>query len=185
MPNPAFIVEGQMEQRFVQRICQGRPVRLLNCNGDDVSIRAIAERLRLQLSFLKNYYPVIIIFDRERRNETCEEIEEKLLALLIEFGWSIENIIVGVPDRTIENWILADPAALAAGIDGTVPKKNHEGTFGKNVLRSILGAEGYGETTTGVHLLGRVRPRVAAENSASFARFLGKLEIECWWLQSD
>jgi hypothetical protein len=67
MPEPAFLVEGQMEQRIIQSLCPNKPVRLIRCNGDDVSMAAIARALNARLRLLLNYSPIIIILDRERR----------------------------------------------------------------------------------------------------------------------
>lgn len=185
MPNPAFIVEGQMEQRFIQNACPGAPVRLLGCNGDSVSINAISTRIHFHLRFLANRYPIIIIFDRERRETTSEEIVAQLEAMLLAGGVSVENIVIGVPDRTIENWILADHACFREELSINIPNACYEGEFGKNSLKQRIGREyHYGETTTGVALLKRMQPWRALGNSPSLAAFLSRLELDCWWLDS-
>ena len=45
MKRPAFLVEGHLEQRFVQAVCPGSSVLRLNCNGDKVAIEAVAKRV--------------------------------------------------------------------------------------------------------------------------------------------
>ena len=45
MSKPAFFVEGKTEQRIVQTLCPGCPVRIINCNGDGVSLEAISKRV--------------------------------------------------------------------------------------------------------------------------------------------
>ena len=42
MPEPAFLVDGHMEQLIIQQLCPKKPVRRIGCNGDDVSMAAIA-----------------------------------------------------------------------------------------------------------------------------------------------
>jgi hypothetical protein len=43
MNRPAFLVEGKMEQLIVQSLCQGAPVRLINCNGDNVALGSVCK----------------------------------------------------------------------------------------------------------------------------------------------
>jgi hypothetical protein len=82
MPECAFLVEGHMEQLVIQRLCPRKPVRRIGCNGDDVSMAAVAKALDAQLRLLSDYAPVVIILDRERRQETCQELIHDLSALL-------------------------------------------------------------------------------------------------------
>ena len=96
-----------MEQLIVQKLCPGRPVRLIGCNGDDVTMAAVAKALNARLRMLRVYHPVIIILDRERRTSSCGELIWELSTLLDDYGHQGQYVI-GMADRTIENWILSD-----------------------------------------------------------------------------
>jgi hypothetical protein len=77
--DPAYIVEGDLEQKFIQNVCPGCSVRRLNCNGRDVSLEAIARRVGTLGRLLhKRHSPIIVVFDREGRPEPSEQIEETL-----------------------------------------------------------------------------------------------------------
>src|SRR5690348_2601584 len=108
MPEPAFLVDGVMEQRIIARLCPDRPVRRIECNGHDVALEAIVDRVDLHIRDLNNrYHPIIILIDRETRRSSCEEILSEMRTLLDAKGHA-NQCVIGVVDRCIENWILAD-----------------------------------------------------------------------------
>ena len=86
MINPAFIVDGLMEKRIIQKVCPGKPVRLLNCNGKAVSYEAAAKRVASLVRLLKNNYPIVIIFDREERSDTSLQITTFLKEAILSQG---------------------------------------------------------------------------------------------------
>ena len=45
MNKAAFFVDGNLEKKFIQRACPNTVVRILNCNGKDVEMSAIAKRV--------------------------------------------------------------------------------------------------------------------------------------------
>jgi hypothetical protein len=185
-PNPAYIVEGDLEQDFVQSICKGAPVRRIGCNGDRVEIAAIAKKAATHARMLQRKYdPIIIVFDRERRDETVESLKEQFITALRLEGVTA-TLIVGIPDRNIENWILADLPSLAESIGvEELTFKNYEGESGKNKLRQLLPEDKvYVETLHGVIWLKNSNPLTIRQNSASFAMFIQQLKsLECWWLK--
>ncbi len=92
---------------IIQTLCPGQRVQRIGLNGD-VSIKAIAERLASLIYLLGNrHYPIVIVIGREKRIETSEEIKEALRVELNNLG-VVNQVIIGVSDRIIENWILAD-----------------------------------------------------------------------------
>src|SRR5208283_793778 len=122
MTKPAFIVEGHLEQDFVQAMCEGSPVRRIGCNGNDVKIDAIAKHVATHARLLQRRFdPLVVVFDRERRKETCAELERALKTELVNQSVTA-RIIVGIPDRDIESWILSDFETFARTlqIDPTV-----------------------------------------------------------------
>lgn len=183
MTNPAFLVDGHLEKKFIQHICPGYVVRILQCNGEQVAIKEIAKRVITQCKLLKGRYrPIVVVIDREGRSKTANKVGETLLSCIREAGIN-DDIIIGVADRMIENWILSDfdivkkvkPRSRRSW--GNIP----DGFSGKNRLRKILG--GYHETTDGVDLLIKCRPS-KMKNSQSFQTFFNKIgHIKCNWLQ--
>jgi Domain of unknown function (DUF4276) len=171
----AFIVEGQMEKRIVQRICAGKKVTLLGTNGVDVSVEQIVKRAVTQIQLLKDsYFPIILLIDREGRSETASELRRGIVKALETQGIA-KDIIVSVPDRMIENWIIA----------GSTDIEECESRNGKSVLSRHLRTRGefYHETTVGVDLFCSIDPKRARSRSASFRAFASDVEPFCPWLR--
>jgi hypothetical protein len=189
MISPAYLVEGDLEQRFIQGACPGQPVQKIGLNGKSVSIPAIAKRLGTQGRLLqRRYQPLVVVFDREGRSQTCTEIEAELRDLLQFEDINVE-LIIGIADREIENWILADWDVFArcSRCDTEQPAHNFEGTHGKHKLKHFLPkGETYTETIQGCAWLKKCRPKEIAKRSPSFAAFLARLQhLECWWLEHE
>jgi hypothetical protein len=186
MINPAFLVDGFTEKLLIEKICSGKKINRIGCNGNAVTMSAMAKRIASLIRLMNNrYYPIVILIDRETRVETCDEIQAALEKELQEAGIK-EDIRVGICDRMIENWILADWESFIynAKVE-RVPKKPNgiEGAKGKSLIKSFLPA--YQETTNGVQLLYQANPESIYDNSRSFRCFVDKLkDIGCPWLNN-
>lgn len=189
MNKPAFIVEGHLEQDFVQAICQGAPVRRIGCNGSDVSMEVLAKFVSTQARILqRKFNPIVVVFDREGRRESCEELENALRIELKKMDVTA-TVVIGIPDRDIETWILADIEMLSKTI-GAEELKNtgpFEGNKCKHKLKSmVMGKCFYSETNQGVEWLKKARPHCLKQNSNSFSRFYEELKgLRCWWLERE
>jgi hypothetical protein len=185
MPNPAFLVDGQMEQRIIQKLCQGQPVRLIGCNGDDVSMAAVAKALNANIRMLKRYYPIVIVLDRERRTQSTDELITELSLLLDNYGHQ-GRYVIGMTDRTIENWILADWGHICSQMPGHEELQGHpEACHGKSVLKKLMPPNVlYHETTIGVELFLKCRPNEIQKASRSFQAFVSKINFGCYWLRN-
>ena len=186
---PAFLVEGSLEQKFIQQICPNCPVQKINCNGEDVCLDSIAKRVGTLGRLLhKRFSPIIVIFDREMRKETSDQLRDQFKKAIAHEKIQVP-IIVGIPDRDIEAWILSDFEffAQAAGIDRELLTPSYEGQKGKTVIRGLIGAKRkYIETVDGVTWLKSCRATVMAQNSQSFQNlFRGLRRISCWWLDQQ
>lgn len=185
MPEPAFLVEGHMEQSIIQRICPGKTVRLIGCNGDGLAISAIVKRLDSQIRLMKNFHPVVIIFDREKRRMSASEIVEEVSRQLVDLKHG-GRFIIGVPDREIENWILADWQSVQEkfGYESQL-KVSSEGCNGKSTLKSMLPkGERYNETSLGLSLFLSLRATNIYNASESFRSFFDCIDFKCDWLDS-
>jgi len=187
MTKPAYLVEGDLEQKFIQNICPGCAVQKINCNGDKTSIDAIGRRVGTLGRLLhKRHSPIIVVFDREGREESAETLEQAFQKAL-----SHENIdvpvVVGIPDRNIEVWILADYDRFlqSVGLGPKSPTVSYEGCNGKARMKQLLGnSKTYVETIDGVAWLKAARPAVMQTSSPSFNRLFSSLSgLDCRWLK--
>jgi len=185
MSNPAFFVDGITEQRAIQKICPGVKINTTQCNGKSVTIPTIAKRLSSLIKLLNNrHYPIIIIIDREDRKESSEEIKNLLENELLEINIGVP-FFVGVCDRMIENWMLADVQNLQKYSSKTViPPSNYDSLHGKSTIKKIIPS--YHETTDGVKILSSCCSRKLYRNSPSFKLFAETIkgQIECHWLEN-
>jgi len=185
MPEPAFLVDGVMEQKIIAHLCPKKPVRRIECNGRDVALEAIVERLDLHIQNLNNRYsPIMILIDRETREMSCDEIIVQLTSLL-EMKGHHGQCVVGVVDRCIENWILADweNVKRTKAIAGKSMRGNSEGVQGKVMLKRLRPDDIlYNEPTWGKELFLACDPRRIYAKSESFRRFVDQLQLPCHWL---
>jgi hypothetical protein len=182
---PAFIVDGQMEKKIVQKLCAGAPVRTTNLNGINVAIGAIGKAVGSLIRLLRGrYFPIFIILDREGRTETSEEIEERLRSELINKVNVTETIIVACPDRMIENWILGDVGHVRTLYNAEM--ECCEGKNGKAIIRRLLWERRritYHEATVGVEMFIQLNPREVSTVSSSFRRLRDRADPYCPWLR--
>jgi len=186
MPDPAFIVEGHMEQLIIKKLCPGVPVQRLEVNGDDTEIQAIVDRIVSIFRILNNrFYPICVVFDREGRDMTCDQLIEEVKTQLVARGLDIRQFRIGICDRMIENWLLADSALLARYYDYGA-NVVFEGTNGKSSLRRICErVERYRETTVGVRLFLELNVQTVYAQSPSFRTFVDQIDFNCQWLGAE
>lgn len=181
MSNPAFIVDGFTEKLILQQICPGCRVSRTDLNGKSVSIEAIAKKIASLIRLLNNrHYPIIILIDKEERDETVGAIIEKLETNIKGNGVVNQDLRIGVADRMIENWIISDWNCLNVGAE----KKPSltEGVNGSSIIKKIKG--NYGKTTDGVELFLSANPKEIYKNSESFRLFADRLEgVDCKYLK--
>jgi len=180
MTKPGFIVEGHMEKDIIQRICDGRPVRMFH-NGRSVAPSALAKQAATLIKLMKYTRPIIILFDREMRHESCTELSSAFLKALSGYGVSENDVIVGVADRMIENWILACASVRQKYQVGFVT----EGYHGKGKLSEVmdLAGEHYHERIEGVEMFIGIDKVSAMANSESFKLFAKSISPYCEWMR--
>lgn len=193
MHNPAFIVEGEMEQKFLTQICGRRGIRVLTVgvNGKNVPMKAMSKHIGALLRQLNDRnYPVVIVFDRETRKETCDELLNDLCEELEELRklghhrYDPSKLMIGISDRMTENWILADHEYMTSVFGVKFEEKkskynNFEGRHGKNIIKELLADISYKETSRGVEMLRGMDFRRASLESPSLKKFLESLDIDC------
>ncbi|MDT8375808.1 MAG: hypothetical protein RQ867_03605 [Mariprofundaceae bacterium] len=178
----AFIVEGHMEQKFIKKICPGRPVRRIECNGESVSPEAMAKRIdTLCKTFGGRYFPIVVWVDLEKRKCDVNSFRASLYQELESLGVR-DEVMIGVADRSTEIWVLHDREKVLEvfpEISNPIPRQL-EGKSGKGVMKRLL--DTYHETTDGFDLLCACRASVMIK-SDSFKSFYDLLyHLECPWL---
>ncbi|MFM2151386.1 MAG: hypothetical protein RLZZ187_3692 [Pseudomonadota bacterium] len=172
-----------MEQKIVQRLCPQSSVRRIGCNGKDVDMTVMAKFISAQIPLLKKHHPIIIIFDREKRKKGRKQLESELKDILSNFI-NPDSIVIGIPDLTTENWILA-------GWDGVKEKYPHYldckkinlGKNGKSQIKKLLPAgEIYTENILGPKLFSAADPNKMYQNDESFRDFISRLKLDCHWV---
>jgi len=179
VPNPAFIVEGQMEQRIIARACPGTPVRRIGCNGDDVSIDRICDFIETQIRALGNRnYPIFVLFDREKREQSSDDIKSSVINILNSRGLADQDIRVFVANRKTEDWYLHDIKGICDYYSIAEPQQKVNGKKGLEILLSSIG--GYHETTIGVELFFVVSKKKIGEACPIFLALTeAAVEIGC------
>ena len=185
MSKPAYLIDGFSEKLILDKLCPGHPIRRIDMNGKDVSIEALGKTIGSLIRLLNNRnYPIIIIIDREQRTETRQEILKGLLDALEKQGISIDQIRIGIADRMLENWILADWENFRNEIGQPTLKKpcaTFEGLNGKSMIRKYL--KEYQETTDAVRLMVSSNPDRIRENSSSFNDLISSMtDLDCSWI---
>ena len=127
------------------------------------------------------YHPVVIVIDREERTQSAIELRDELINEIRQNNVN-DEIIVGIADRMIENWILADEDCFSDMAKRKLKTCSiTDGLHGKSQLSHCIGT--YHETTTGVKLLLKCRPSVMRKRNLSFKEFIDKIpEDFCWWV---
>lgn len=185
MPNPAFIVEGHMEKKIAGKLCPGQPVRRIGCNGDNVEIARMCDFIASHIRIFSNkYYPIFIIFDREKRVDSRETLRARMLQELECRGFGDQDIRVFIADREFEDWYLLD-------IEGIC---NHYGLIslrirgsGKHAISNLIGQkQQYIETSTGVEIFDIIdKQKVGAACGEFNAMISAATEIGCSALQAQ
>lgn len=180
MINPAFIVDGYTELKIVQNICPGRPVKRTDLNGKNVAINAIAKKIAWHIRLMGNrYYPIIILVDREERNISFQEMASQIRLGLENEGIISQDLRIGVADRMIENWIIADWEQLNGTLENKPDKT--DGCNGTSSIKKIKLT--YDKTTDGVNYFISARQPAIYRNSPSYRHFIDQLEgISCNYL---
>ena len=183
MSNPAFIVDGYTELKIIQYLCPGKPVKRTDCNGKDVKIPLIAKKIASHIRILGNrHYPIIVLVDKENRELSFEDMVQQIRDALHNEGITDQDIRIGVADRMIENWIIADWELLAGNIDSKPPIT--DSSNGASAIKKIKNT--YDKTTDGVEYFKSARQNILYNNSPSYKHFIDQLEgIICQYLTFD
>lgn len=181
MTNTAFIVDGDLEKKFLHNVCKGAPVKKVG-NGDNCPSHVIAKQAALHIRLMKDkYHNIVVLVDLEKRAVSAASFRDDLSQKIRDLTETSTPIHVFVKDRCVEDWILADHQAVHAYVGGNPDLSN---ASGKGGLKSILKEHDiiYNETTTGVDLLRKVHCSRARLRSPTLENICTDFPIDCWWL---
>ena len=122
---------------------------------------------------------ILLLIDREDREECAPEFAQAIKTALEGMG---ERVSVVVKNRTLENWLIADPKGLAslsgrfkltnAFVGRVSPNKADNVRNGAAMLDRISINRSYHKTLDPPKILGAMDVGQAGKNSRSFRRFL-------------
>jgi len=122
---------------------------------------------------------VVILVDREKRTETAKNISTSLFSVLSPKFPSMK-FHIGVSDRHIENWIVADEELMCE----IYKLNNHtycgDGNFGDPQLYELCTNKSIGHVDR-AKLLKSARASRIATQSASFKSFHDTIDFDWYW----
>jgi hypothetical protein len=147
-------------------------------NGKSVSIDKIAESIVEGMEILDGgIKKVIILFDREDRKLVISDIFEKIHQKIGENPCN-RSLYIGISDREIENWIVADVEKMIDMYDDEYHYPG-DGTNGKDILKKLHGDDQpAGEKA---RLLKQCCASSARKHSPSLDHFLAQIDFPWAW----
>jgi hypothetical protein len=182
MERIAAIVEGHLEAHFMNETYPKVLVQRFLPNGDDVALDLIVEAITDQLEIIdKSVERVVILLDRERRAQPALSVVAYIRSKLINHN-SKRAYYIGVTDREVENWILADTKLLTDRYNLDAYSYCGDGRGGKGRLSEITGGDLAPRDKA--RLLKAVSPSNVGNASLSLAKFVEQIDFPWFWASS-
>lgn len=174
------LVEGHMETHFVRSTYANAIVQRPFPNGRDVALEIIVECIIDALETVGGgIYRIIILLDREQRTlESCD-IAAFILSS-VRSAFPTRRFFVGVADRQIENWIVADEEFVRNRFGLASYTYAGDGTYGKGVLDTLCGNDLRGPKDKALMLKACSATR-SAQGSQSLRAFVSSIDFGWRW----
>ncbi|MDZ7860955.1 MAG: DUF4276 family protein [Candidatus Krumholzibacteriota bacterium] len=191
-----FLVDGQTEimaikAKFYMECGSAPEFRKVGCNGKSVTAEGYASAAlgTLNAVLRDRFLHIVCVVDREKRRLLAKNFGKKLRESIIRKVVEntkikeddIENkLVVFVPDRMFENWILSDIEGIKSCsylIKQSCRQKNFEGKNGVRELKNIMKVQ-YKKLLHAKKLFTSVRNRDGCLNSKSFNIFCTEIGIK-------
>lgn len=176
----AALVEGHTEIEFFNRSMSGvLAMRVIQNGGTlDVALNSIERGFR---ALGINRSKIIILFDREASELTCQQLAEEV-RVRIEPHRANRTVVVGVPNREIENWMLAAQSLVRDTISEPGYQYACEGSSGKSRFERLTSIRSPAEKA---QFLKKAVASDIAEYSPSFDDFLNQFDeaFDWYWIK--
>jgi hypothetical protein len=195
-----FIVDGEAEYRSLPNIYARLAVSatLLTPLKSDIQplapVAQIAASVKVPLRIMRRRGAdrVIILIDRETRNECPGEFAAALRTLLSRYC-DASTVDIVTKDRRFENWLIADPDALEhlrgrfkldAGQRSQIEPNKADAVDALTLLKRIVRRHDYSKVKDARRILAVAEPLRMARNSRSFRRLLRLIDHNSYRQQS-
>lgn len=193
MKKLCVLVEGETEKAIIENFCKKKATVNRIHNGRSFRIDKMGERIVTILKNLKHdqFESIIILFDREKRNEKSSDIKKEILEILKSNKIDIGKIIVGIPDRNLESWLA--PFISCEGDIIESPTSGFDGKLdGYKKIKERLAKKNlhFDKNVDSVNFYKKIIPSNLAKISDSFQSFHFDLQnhsgntviSKCFWL---
>lgn len=182
MEKIAAIVEGHTEAHFVKATYASVHVTRAIPNGRTVAIDVIVEAIVDAIEVLGgSISKVLILLDREDREMSAIDMAAAIRAGILQ-KCTGRTLYIGVTDRQIENWIIADEKKMRSLFDSTFQYAG-DGTFGKGTLQSLSDGV-YRAPGDNALLLKSCSATQGALKSPSLAGLISSIDFDWPWAKS-
>jgi hypothetical protein len=169
-----------METHFMRQSYGNAIVQRPFPNGDSVDLELIIESIRDRLETIGG--PItkfVVLMDREGRPQSAADIAQTVLDRLKAHS-PARSFYVGVSDREVENWIIADEERMREAYGTSAYEYAGEGKNGKAILEQLNGGidASFRDKATLLNSCSSVR---AATKSPSLAHFLAQIDFQWHW----
>lgn len=178
MTNKLGIVVGDQKDFAALKARFGNTFSILKTDGPrghDVTPLEIVTTARKQIALLKfGSSEILLLVECDLRGNSYAKFVKELTFLIRTLGLD-KPIHIAMPNRTLENWYLADIEHLSRKkkfLKGNIKQKNYEGTNGRAELEKLFHKDvPYNEVIHGAQMFTMIRFKVARANSTSFDTF--------------
>jgi len=183
MARTIAIVEGKTEVEFVKATMPRPHVMTPFPNGKRTPVGHICEAIVDALEgFGGTNRDVVILVDREKRDETAVSIRDTILKA-VSSKFPSMRFHIGVSDRHIENWIVADESFVKNTYN--LPEYSYcgDGAFGDMTLHRLNSDVSIGAVDR-ARLLRAASAKNIAAVSPSFERFVRSIDFDWYWAKT-
>jgi hypothetical protein len=179
MEKLAAIVEGHTEEHFVRGTYGLSYVTRAIPNGRNVAIEVIVEAIADALELISGEITkILILLDREKREISAKDMAD-MIAIGLKSICGDRRLYIGVSDKMIENWIVADEKKMKAKFDSSYSYPG-DGCHGKFELQKLNGGVSLGPRDTAM-LLKECSANDASSNSPSLQRLISQIDFQWAW----
>jgi hypothetical protein len=141
----------------------------------------------LRICAAKGVDRVVVVLDREQQADGPGTIAEAIAGAIVRVNSPKAEVIVVIKDRSFENWVIADVAALKAqparfkirsSLEKAVAPNKADQVEALGLLKGATIGQNYDKIQDSKRTLGKAKVERMAKNSRSFRHFLHALGDE-------